>query len=75
MRKQLTKQDAEFQMFADYYKIYQDFYAPEDTDEYWDALIKVSEQFYKKYNTKYARDIISAYMESGERIYKDLKKC
>lgn len=35
MRKKLEKQDKEWQMFADYYKIYQDFYEPEDNEKYW----------------------------------------
>ena len=70
MRKQLTKADAEFQMFTDYYKIYQDFYEPEDNDEYWDALIHAVDEFYKKYNTKFAKDLALAYLNSREELYK-----
>ena len=74
MRKQLTKQDAEWQMFADYYKIYQDFYTPEDSDEYWKSLVAEADKFYKKYNTQYAKSIILAYVESRSKIYKKKKK-
>lgn len=74
MRKQLIKQDAEWQMFADYYKIYQDFYTPEDSDEYWKSLVAEADKFYKKYNTQYAKSIILAYVESRSKIYKYLKK-
>jgi hypothetical protein len=70
MRKQLTKQDIEFQMFADYYKIYQDFYTPEDNDEYWESLIIVCEEFYRKYNNQYSADLITAYINSREAIYR-----
>lgn len=73
MRKQLTKQDADFQMFADYYKIYQDFYIPEERDGYWQELIKVADEFFKKYPSEYAKDLMVAYMDSRERLYR-LKK-
>lgn len=70
MRKKLEKQDKEWQMFNDYYKIYQDFYVPEDNDEYWETLVDVSCEFVNKYNTNFARNIIIEYMESRERILK-----
>lgn len=70
MRKQLTKADAEFQMFTDYYKIYQDFYEPEDNDEYWQNLAYAVGQFHKKYNTKFAMDLALAYLNSREELYK-----
>ena len=70
MRKQLTKADAEFQMFTDYYKIYQDFYEPEDNDAYWESLIRAVDTFYKKYNTKFAKDLALAYLNSREELYK-----
>ena len=70
MRKQLTKADAEFQMFSDYYKIYQDFYEPEDNDNYWQELIRAVDEFYKKYKTKLAKDLSIAYINSREEVYK-----
>ena len=73
MRKKLTKTDADFQMFADYYKIYQDFYVPEKGDTYWQDLISEADAFLAKYKTKYAEDLITAYLDSRQRMYKDLK--
>ena len=73
MRKKLTKADTDFQMFADYYKIYQDFYIPEKGDDYWQSLISEADAFLKKYKTKYAEDLITAYLDSRSRIYKELK--
>lgn len=70
MRKQLGKNDAEWQMFADYYKIYQDFYTPEGTDEYWNELMKACNDFYNKYKSKYAQDMIMAYLNSREALYR-----
>lgn len=70
MRKQLTKADADFQMFSDYYKIYQDFYVPEDNDGYWLALVRAVDEFYEKYKTKLAKDLALAYLNSREELYK-----
>ena len=69
MRKKLEKQNTEWQMFNDYYKIYQDFYEPEESDKYWEALMSASCEFANKYKTEFARDIIIAYMESRNRIF------
>ena len=73
MRKKLTKTDTDFQMFSDYYKIYQDFYIPEKGDTYWQGLISEADAFILKYKTKYAEDLMTAYVNSRQRIYKDLK--
>lgn len=70
MRKKLTKADAEFQMFSDYYKIYQDFYVPEDNDSYWQGLVRAVDEFYEKYKTKLAKDLAIAYLDSREEFYK-----
>lgn len=70
MRKKLTKADAEFQMFSDYYKIYQDFYVPEDNDSYWQGLVRAVDEFYEKYKTKLAKDLAIAYLDSREELYK-----
>lgn len=70
MRKKLTKADADFQMFSDYYKIYQDFYVPEDNDSYWQGLVRAVDEFYEKYKTKLAKDLAIAYLDSREEFYK-----
>ena len=69
MRKKLSKQDAEWQMFADFYKIYQDFYEPEDSDKYWNGLADATYEFFKKYPAKFARDMMMAFLESREALY------
>lgn len=73
MRKQLTKTDAEFKMFTDYYKIYQDFYITESNDEYWQGLVKAIEDFCKEHPTPFAEALAVAYMNSREQAYR-LKK-
>ena len=73
MRKQMTKDDMDWQMFADYYKIYQDFYIPEASEKYWQELAEVSAKFANKYKTKYAFDLMALYLDSRELMFK-LKK-
>lgn len=70
MRKQLTKADAEFQMFSDYYKMYQDFYIPEENDNYWESLARAVDEFYNKYKTNIAKELALAYLDSREELYK-----
>lgn len=70
MRKQLKKEDAEFQMFGDFYKMYQDFYIPEDSDEYWDGLAYAVEVFCKKYTSDFAKKLAFDYIDSREAIYR-----
>lgn len=70
MRKQLTRADEEFQMFSDYYKIYQDFYIPEDNDAYWDGLVREVDAFCKKYKTDFAKELAFAYANSREELFK-----
>ena len=74
MRKNLKSTDIEFQMFSDYYTIYKDFYEPEESDEYWQALVQATTDFCNKYKSKFAQDIVMAYLESREMMYKSLKK-
>ena len=73
MRKELKKGDLEYEMFNDYWQICKQYNIPEDTDEYWQDLIKAGNDFYKKYNCKYAREIINAFVNSREDMYRNLK--
>ena len=57
MRKELKKGDIEYEMFNDY----------------WQSLISEADAFLAKYKTKYAEDLITAYLDSRQRMYKDLK--
>lgn len=49
MKKSLGKDTRDFQMFQEYWKIYQDFFVVENTDVYWDKLIVTLNNFSKKY--------------------------
>jgi len=52
----------EWMMFQDYYKICQEYWEPEKTDEYWDGARDAVKGFYHKYNTSMAKQLGLALM-------------
>ena len=50
MRKKLDKTTKEFAMMQEFWKIWQEFFEPEDNEEYWDGLIKATSDFTKKFD-------------------------
>lgn len=57
MKKKLDKSTKEFQMMQDFWRIWQEYYIPEDNDEYWNCLIKEADDFAKKYNDTLKRSL------------------
>ena len=45
MKKTIKKTDEEFAILQEFWKILQDFYEPEDTDEYWNKLLDTTIKF------------------------------
>lgn len=45
MKRIIKKADEEFAIFQEFWKILQDFYDPEDTDEYWNKLLDTTIKF------------------------------
>ena len=43
------KNGVERKMFADFYKMCEQFWIPEDNDDYWHEVIKVTDEFVQKY--------------------------
>ena len=74
MRRDLKKGDLEYELFNDYWQICKQYNVPEDSDEYWQSLINTGDEFCKKYNSKYASDVMLAFITSREDIFKGLKK-
>ena len=74
MRRDLKKGDLEYDLFNDYWQICKQYNIPEDSDEYWQSLINTGDEFCKKYNSKYASDVMLAFITSREDIFKGLKK-
>ena len=62
-----SKGSEEWQMFMDYWALCQKFWNPEDNDDYWDAVVKETDAFYKKYNSQFARSLALTLVEELER--------
>lgn len=68
MKKQIIKDSEMFNFFRDYYKFIQDYALPEQSDTFWDELIKASDELCNKYgNEKYYRDMVMAHLNELER--------
>lgn len=67
----LQKGSEEFEMFQDYWNMYQEHLAVERTDSYWEKAAEDSRLFYEKHNTPFARELAVAYMNELERRGKD----
>lgn len=73
--KQLARGTPEFEMFGDFYKMYQEFYEVEETDEYWDAFIQRSGELIEKHKaTPIIRNLITALCDYQERILKERRE-
>ena len=49
MRKKFDKNDEEFRIFTEFWQLTQEFYEPEDNDEYWEKLIDALNWFEGKH--------------------------
>ena len=43
------KNGVERKMFADFYKMCEEYWTPDGSDDYWNAVIKASDEFNDKY--------------------------
>ena len=74
MQKKLGKDSEDFNFFAEYWKLYQDFYIPEERETYWQELLDAEDKLLRKYNgNKFLCDIIMAYNTEIERRYREEK--
>ena len=60
------KGSEEWMMFGDLYKLMQDYWEPEDTDEYWLSLSAAVRDFHDKYQTEIAKELALAVMNGIE---------
>lgn len=49
MRKKFEKNDEEFRIFTEFWQLTQEFYEPEESDEYWEKLIDALNWFEGKH--------------------------
>lgn len=67
--KRFEKGSAEWKLFQEFWSLCQKYWIPEDTDEYWEDVVKTTDDFYKKYkdtNDTFARKIVLAFVETLE---------
>ena len=60
----------EFLMFKDFWGLVQEYWGVEGSDEYWQNVVNGCEEFCRKYNTDFAKDLALTYLEELERKYK-----
>ena len=70
MKKVFGKGSEEWQMFTDYWKLCQELWESEQTDEYWENVIKMTDEFYKKYQTQFVKDLTVALVNDLDRRVK-----
>ena len=61
------KGSEEWQMFMDYWTLCQKYWEPEESDSYWENLIDATDDFYKKYNTDFAKSLALSLVNEAER--------
>lgn len=44
-----NKNGVERKMFADFYKMCEEYWTPDGSDDYWNAVVKASDEFNDKY--------------------------
>lgn len=73
--KRFEKGSGEWNMFMDFWKLCQQHWEPEETEEYWQKLIDDIDSFYKKYQTPFARKLYWAlHQEMEEKLRKEKTK-
>lgn len=71
-----AKGSVEWYMFQDYWKLCQKFWIPENSDKYWDDVVKESREFLQKYeDITFSVNLIIALVDNLEsRIKQEDKK-
>lgn len=70
----LQKGTEEFEMFRDYWRMLEENWGIEETEEYWDKVIADTDAFYKKYKTAFSKDLAVALINELERRTKNAEK-
>lgn len=69
--KKFMKGSEEWQMFQDLWKLAQEIWEPEDTDEYWNEVIEKTRQFHGKYRTPYSLELACGLENAVNRACKE----
>jgi len=68
--KRFSKDSREFQFFGEFWKLAQKYYVPEESDEYWDNLIKDCSSLCNKYKDTFFLHMITGLERALEEVYK-----
>lgn len=67
MQGKFTKESKEFKFMADFYNFCKDHYIVENTQSYWDEVIKAGEELAKKYdNMALATNLVVGFISYAE---------
>lgn len=66
-----AKGSEEWQMFMDYWALCQKYWESDNEDDYWNALAREANAFYKKYGTDFAKELALAIINEAERKWKE----
>lgn len=72
--KRFEKGSEEWLLFMDFWKICQQFWEPEDNDEYWEQVIDATNKFFEKYkanNKIFSLKIVMAFVDTLEKKMKE----
>lgn len=58
-----TKGSEEWQFFQDFYKLCQSLWIVEDSDEYWNSVIKKVDELYRKYPDEFCKGQLLAFID------------
>lgn len=70
MHKEL-KGTEEYYMFNALWTMMKKYYIPENTDEYWQSVVNAHKEFCKKYPSKLALDLSTAFINDLQRRSKE----
>ncbi len=72
--KKFSKDSKEFQFFGEFWKLAQKYYVPEESDEYWDNLIKDCSSLCNKYKDTFFLHMVSGLQIALEEVLKANRK-
>ena len=67
------KETIEFQIFTDVLNFFKRYYQFRDDDNFWNRVIEESNQIAKKYDNKFANDLLISVIKEMERKLKNWK--
>lgn len=74
MKQPFKKGDDEATMFSDFCIFVQEYYIPEENDDYWTKLVDAMHKLDAKHKSPLLRKLLFAYLDYIEDKYRDMKR-